>query len=241
MSKPLRSSIDAIRWAQWEKKAEEEELERHWLTLKIERETHISKDEILKYLLLNVLLVILGDSFIKGRKENRWHDRGKGSQKTVEVKRQWTHLTLNWQAIYVGPHFGPGLGLEDQPESGSSFKTSLNHFPYQGDSVRPVCPFLCPAIAEVKLCQWPCQSFHTLHHPSPPPTSCYPTKNPNLYKREADAIESSSCFNKTPGLVCFFWAVDTCHITQPWRALVGPRLLLSGPASKELAIYIKLK
>lgn len=190
MSKPLRSSIDAIRWAQWEKKAEEEELERHWLTLKIERETHISKDEILKYLLLNVLLVILGDSFIKGRKENRWHDRGKGSQKTMEVKRQWTHLTLNWQAIYVGPHFGPGLGLEDKPKPGLSFcglvgtpKPDLNFetclIPLLAGwlsktSLALPLPCLCPATADVELCLWPCHSIpsvtllHFLRHLTPP-------------------------------------------------------------------------
>ena len=28
----------------------------------------------------------------------------------------------------VGPHFGPGLGLEDKPMPGSSFETCLSHF-----------------------------------------------------------------------------------------------------------------
>ena len=56
-----------------------------------------------------------------------------------------------------------------------------------GDSARPVWPCLCPAVDDVELCHWPCQSLHTIHIPSLPP---YPTKNhpsyvPNLYKQEA--------------------------------------------------------
>ena len=120
-------------------------------------------------------------------------------------------------------HFGPGLGLEDKPESGSSFcvlvgepkpgssfETCLNHF-HRDDSARPVWPCLCPTVADVELCHWPCQSLHTLRHPSQPPMSSYPTKNPppyvpNLYKQEVDAIQLSSCFDKLLAWVCFFGA-----------------------------------
>jgi hypothetical protein len=75
--------------------------------------------------------------------------------------------------------------------------------------------------------------------------SSYPTKNPppyvlNLYKQEADSIKLSSCFNKTPDLVCVFWAIDTCHPAQPWRdpSGTGTSLLSPGPAGKELASYL---
>jgi hypothetical protein len=92
--------------------------------------------------------------------------------------------------------------------------------PYPDDSARSVWPWLSPAVADVELCHWPCQSLHSLCHPSRPLTS-YSTKNPpsyvpNLYKREADAIKLSSCFDKTPSdktpsLVCFFWAINIRH------------------------------
>jgi hypothetical protein len=71
--------------------------------------------------------------------------------------------------------------------------------PYQDNSVRPVWPCLCPSM--------PCQSLHilhsSLHHPSLPPMSSYPTQNPptyvlNLHKQKADAIKLISCFDKTP-------------------------------------------
>ena len=104
--------------------------------------------------------------------------------------------------IFVGPHFGPGLGLEDKPEPGSSFcslvgepkpglsfETCLSHF---SDSARPVWPCLCPTVADVELCHWPCQSLHMLCHSSLPSMSSYPAKKLppyvlNLYKQETDA------------------------------------------------------
>ena len=114
-----------------------------------------------------------------------------------------------------------------------------------GDSSRPACPCLCPAVADVELCHWPCQSLHTLCHPSLPPMSSYPPpkkRKPhyvqNLYKREADAIKLSSCFDKTPSSVCFFWAINICHPAQPRTGRVRPGSLLSpGPASKERKLY----
>lgn len=97
----------------------------------------------------------------------------------------------------------------------------------RGDSARPVWPCLCPTVADVELCYWPCQLLHILHHPSPPPRSFYSTKNPppyvlKLYKQEADAIKLSSFFDKTPSSECFFWAVDTRHPALPQETLVGP-------------------
>jgi hypothetical protein len=76
-----------------------------------------------------------------------------------------------------------------------------------------------PTVADVELCHWPCQSRHTLCHPSLPPMSSYPTQNcththphvPNLYKQEANAIKLSSCFERLMPQVCFFWAIDTCR------------------------------
>ena len=52
--------------------------------------------------------------------------------------------------------------------------------------------------------------------------SSYPTKNlppyvQNLYKQEADAIMLSSCFDRLPAWVGFFWAIDARHPAQPWR------------------------
>ena len=72
--------------------------------------------------------------------------------------------------VIVGPHFGPGLGLEDKPKPGSSFcsllgepkpglsfETCLSHFRIrvtQEDLFGPPC--LCPAtVADVELCHWP--------------------------------------------------------------------------------------
>jgi hypothetical protein len=106
---------------------------------------------------------------------------------------------------------------------------------YRDDLARPVWPCLCPAVADVEHCHWACQSLHTLCHPSPPPMSSYPTKNPppcvpNLFKREADAIELSSCFDKTPLLVCFSWVI----LLSPYGT--GTSLLSPGPASTELAL-----
>jgi hypothetical protein len=124
--------------------------------------------------------------------------------------------------LFVGPRFGPGLGFEDNPEPGLSFEwvsvTSI-----WGDSARPVWPCLCPA--DVELCHWPCQSLHTLRHPSLSPTSSYPTKNPppyvpNLYKQETDAIKLSSCFDKTS---------DLLFLLSPGETLAGP-----GPLSSSL-------
>ena len=41
---------------------------------------------------------------------------------TWSVKHGKNKLTSSTHAlIIVGPHFGPGLGLEDKPEPGSSF------------------------------------------------------------------------------------------------------------------------
>jgi hypothetical protein len=41
----------------------------------------------------------------------------------------------------VGPHLGPGLGLEDKPKPGSGFENCLNHFltaVTQHDLLKPV-------------------------------------------------------------------------------------------------------
>jgi hypothetical protein len=105
---------------------------------------------------------------------------------------------------------------------------------------------LCPTIADVELCHWPCQSLHTLHHPSPSPMSCYPIKNPppyvpNLYKQEVDVIELSSYFDRLPAQVCFFWVDDIRHPTQPRRdpsstGRSGTPLLSPGPADKQPAL-----
>jgi hypothetical protein len=120
----------------------------------------------------------------------------------------------------VGPHFGPGLGLEDKSEPASSFETCLSHFHRwmtEKDLFGP-----CPTIADVELCNWPCQSPPTLCHSFLHPMSSYSTKNrppyvPNVYKWEADVIKLSSCFYKTPGSMCFFWAIDTGHPAHPLR------------------------
>jgi hypothetical protein len=81
----------------------------------------------------------------------------------------------------------------------------------------------------------------TPYPPSLPATSPYPTKNsppyvPNLYKRETDAIKLSSCFNKTPGSVCFFLrstlAISLSPGETPWD---GTSLFSPGPAGKEPA------
>ena len=116
--------------------------------------------------------------------------------------------------------FGPWGQTRAWPDflrpCGKAFWEQSQSLLYWGDSARSVCPCLCPTVAEVELCHWPCWSLHTLCHHSLTPTSSYSTKNTppyvlNLYKWEADAIKLSSCFNKIPGLVCFFWAIDTCH------------------------------
>jgi hypothetical protein len=111
-----------------------------------------------------------------------------------------------------------------------------------GDSAKRVWPCLCPAVAEVELCYWSCQSLHTLCHPSLPPMLSYPTKNSppyvlNLYKQEVDAIKLSSCLDKNASSVCFFWAINTRHPAQPWSdpGRTGASLLSPGPASKELS------
>ena len=128
----------------------------------------------------------------------------------------------------VGTHFGPGLGL--------------SHFPDMEVTQQDLFAMPLPRLADVELCHWPCESLHTLHHPSLAPMSSYPTQNlppyvQNLYKREADAIKLSSCFDKTPGLVCFFWAINTHHPVQPRRDPGGTRttLVSPGPAGKKPA------
>jgi hypothetical protein len=54
-------------------------------------------------------------------------------------------------------------------------------------------------------------SYVILPHQNPPP------HGPNLYKQVSDSIKLNSCFDKTPGSVCFFWTFNTRHPTQPWR------------------------
>ena len=83
-------------------------------------------------------------------------------------------------------------GLVGETKPGSSFETCLSHFHIrvtQQDRFGP-------ASADVELCHWSCQSLHTLCHPSPPPTSSYPTKNPLPYV--SNLHKQSCCFNKTP-------------------------------------------
>jgi hypothetical protein len=104
--------------------------------------------------------------------------------------------------------------------------------PHQDDSARPVWPCLCPAIADVELCHWLCQSLHTLHHPFLTPMSFYPTKSsppyvPNLYKQEADVIRLSSCFDKLLALVCLFWAETLSILFSPGETRLG-RVLSSS-------------
>lgn len=154
--------------------------------------------------------------------------------RTLPTSQPWwlfsDYLTLLWLFLTaVGPHFEPDL----------SFETCLSHFRIrvtQEDLFGPPC--LCPAtVADVELCHWPWQSLHIL--PSPPPMSSYPTKNgphyvPSLYKWEADALKLSFCFKKTPGLVCFFWAVDTCPLLSPGETPAGP-----GPLSSRLDLLAR--
>jgi hypothetical protein len=127
----------------------------------------------------------------------------------------------SYQDMVVGPHFGPGLGLEDKPQTRDwlEFWDLSQSLMYLGDSARPVWPCLGPVVADVELYHWSCQSLHNLHNLSPPPTSSYPTQNspphvPNLYKGETDAIKLSSCFNKTPSSVWVFWAI----LLSPWES-----------------------
>ena len=70
--------------------------------------------------------------------------------------------------------FWPWFGPWGQTWAWLQFWDLSQSLPYWGDSARPVWPCLCPAVADVELCHWPCQSLHTLCHPSPPPTSSYP-------------------------------------------------------------------
>ena len=128
--------------------------------------------------------------------------------------------------------FWPCFGPWAQTQAWLKFWDLSQSLPYQDDSARPVWPCLCSTIADVQLCHWPCQSLHTLCHPSLPPMSSYPTKNPppyvlNLYKWEADAIKLSSCFDRLTAGVGFFWTFDTHHSAQPWEILAGSRPLSS--------------
>ena len=116
------------------------------------------------------------------------------------TKAALRRTTFNWgwlkglevQSIIVGPHFGPGLGLEDKPEPGSSFETCFSHF----------CVWMTCLVLPL-LRYWPCQSLHIFVTLLCLLRQLIPPKNPspyvpNLYKQEADAIELSFYFDKTP-------------------------------------------
>ena len=60
------------------------------------------------------------------RQRQRERERDRETQRHRETQRQrHTEKAQQWS---VGPHFGPGLGLEDKPKPDSSFETYLNHF-----------------------------------------------------------------------------------------------------------------
>ena len=94
-----------------------------------------------------------------------------------------------------------------EPKPVLSFETCLSHFHIGVTKL----PLFDPAFAsaDIELCHWPCQSLCTLCHLSRTPTSSYLTQDlppyvSNVYKREADAIKLSSCFNKTPSQLSVF-------------------------------------
>jgi hypothetical protein len=120
-------------------------------------------------------------------------------------------------SIPVGPHFSPGLGLEDKSDPDSSFcglvgehKPSSSFETYLSHSVLGWLSKACLALP-LPWALWLALS-DTPYPFSPIPASyaSYPTKNPppyvpNLYKLEAEAIKVEFLLWQTPGpwCVCF--------------------------------------